>query len=71
MKKALAAMALFLISCALIFGPNAMGGVPRWDLVPSAWVGGVIPYALDTEIPDQKHVGAPVSSPTRAGAISH
>ena len=52
MKKALAAMALFLIPCALIFGPNAMGGVPRWDLVPSAWVGGVIPYALDTEMSD-------------------
>ena len=52
MKKALAAMALFSIPCALIFGPDATGGVPNWELVPPAWIGGVIPYVVDERVSD-------------------
>ena len=52
MKKAPAVTALLLILGLLLLGPTATGGVPRWDLVPPGWIGGVIPYLMDERLSD-------------------
>ncbi len=58
MKKTLAATAPLLILALLFFVLNAAGGVPAWpdpgtaQPFPPGWLGGVIPYVLDEDLPE-------------------
>ena len=58
MKKSLAATAPLLILALLFFVLNATGGVPAWpnpgtgQPFPPGWLGGVIPYVLDEDLPE-------------------
>ena len=41
----------------LLFGLKATGGVP-WDPFPPGWVGGVVPYAYDDDVPNSARTSA-------------
>ena len=58
MKTTLAVTALLLILGLPFLGPTATGGVPRWEVVSPAWIGGVIPYVMDERLSDdsKRHV---------------